>query len=462
MQAKTYVGRLNYNEELIVDMPLTDNHKKGNAEGWLRDRSFYFKEIMSRNPDAISIPNQLRIKSGYNIKVDETFIKAYPEYAPFLGDKLFHHHIGDGRQAIAIPAALHIDNIGIHTAEDLSGITKAAKDYSDFSKKKILENPKITDDQVHHDYITYTELNKKQYLPENEARDHFQIYSSERMEVAKKLSDVLNISSSYPKPGKVLLESNSTKTNELSIISSPQNTADLKIYKTDVNFNISDEIKVKSNLFEPDIPKVPMELLKENLKRFNAELYTEKAEEYDGINKNVLENSDIASEYSIRKLCEEKIDQRTEESNVIIEDVQESSNVISEYNVKEFCEGTVEQGKKESNIIIEDVQESSNVVSEYNVREFCEATIVRGTEESKAIDEAIQGEVTAASEYNVKEFCKATVKRGKEENNVIIEDVQENSNVESGYNVREFCDISAETEDYNTTEQLEHSIELGN
>ena len=53
-QARVYVGWHDHNEELIVDMPLCDDPKKSNADGWLRNKKYYFERIQERNPQAIS------------------------------------------------------------------------------------------------------------------------------------------------------------------------------------------------------------------------------------------------------------------------------------------------------------------------------------------------------------------------------------------------------------------------
>lgn len=190
-QARVYVGWHDHNEELIVDMPLCDDPEKSNADGWLRNKKYYFERIQERNPEAISERNNKLIKADLNIIVDKEFIACYPEYKEFEGDVLIHHHIGGGRQAVAIPSRLHINNVGIHQDEKRLGLNETAKEYSDFCKQELRENPEISDEVLQNEYIK-TKLEKNEIEAEGNDLNYDQ-----RRESLKQLMGVLDVPSSY-------------------------------------------------------------------------------------------------------------------------------------------------------------------------------------------------------------------------------------------------------------------------
>lgn len=160
-----YRGTLNHDERLIVDMPLAKENQPCNATGWLRDRKYYFENIQSRFPAAISEQNKRRIEDGNNIIVDDQYCEIFPQYSEYHGQLLHHHHIGDGRQAIAIPACLHIDWIGIHSAEKIMGIDVAAKHYSDYVKNELKHNPNSSDEEINANYVEYVKQNNIIHKP---------------------------------------------------------------------------------------------------------------------------------------------------------------------------------------------------------------------------------------------------------------------------------------------------------
>ena len=104
-----------------------------NAQGWMRSAEYYYSQLMDKYINCLSQENIDRITKGqYNqIRVDDTFIKCFPEYADFNGDKLRHHHIGEDGQAVAIPLTIHSSGYGeIHNVEKKIGVTNNAKTHS--------------------------------------------------------------------------------------------------------------------------------------------------------------------------------------------------------------------------------------------------------------------------------------------------------------------------------------------
>lgn len=147
-----YVFGLNYDERLVVDMPLGTAKSNSNSLGWLRDHQYYNEQLYERYPEAFSSGNRERIRNNETMIVDKEFISVFPEYAGFEDQPLVHHHIGGGPQAIGIPQSLHVDHVGIHTAEKEAGVNDAARWHSDFVKSKMENEPHLTREQINRQF----------------------------------------------------------------------------------------------------------------------------------------------------------------------------------------------------------------------------------------------------------------------------------------------------------------------
>ncbi len=110
---------------LIVEMPFVGKDSSGgNAAGFKRNASYYWKEVMKKNREFFSKANQRKIDANKPPTNDKTFRKYFPQFdKPELHDEeLRHHHVGGGGQAVGIPESLHPGFGGVHTAEKELGI----------------------------------------------------------------------------------------------------------------------------------------------------------------------------------------------------------------------------------------------------------------------------------------------------------------------------------------------------
>ena len=122
---------LNHPDGLLVDMKYKGQEKStSNAQGWERSKQYYFKELLEKHPEYFSRYNKARIKNGESPKVDDVFVKHFPEYEKYKGEQMIHHHIGGDGQAVAVPRSIHRGSGGIHVDERKLGITANAKEYS--------------------------------------------------------------------------------------------------------------------------------------------------------------------------------------------------------------------------------------------------------------------------------------------------------------------------------------------
>lgn len=101
--------------------------KNANAAGFLRDATYYWREIMARFPEAFSSTNRAILRGDFAFKspkADPQFRKIFRQFDQkgLRGDSLIHHHIGGGSQAAAVPSKLHIGSGGIHNIEKSIGV----------------------------------------------------------------------------------------------------------------------------------------------------------------------------------------------------------------------------------------------------------------------------------------------------------------------------------------------------
>jgi hypothetical protein len=88
--------------------------------GGLRNTKEFWQQWQTLRPESISKANRCLIDNYDKLKVspriDDVWIKAFPEHAPFKGDLLVHHHVDFGRYAIPVPGQTHVGSGGIwHT-----------------------------------------------------------------------------------------------------------------------------------------------------------------------------------------------------------------------------------------------------------------------------------------------------------------------------------------------------------
>ncbi|WP_374068001.1 hypothetical protein [Paraliobacillus sp. JSM ZJ581] len=123
---------------LTVEMPYVGKGQKNtNVEGWLRDKDFYWKEMLEKYPEAFNRSNRQKIELGFAPINNPTFRKHFPQYdlKELYNDTLIHHHIGGGGQAVTVPSKLHPGLGGIHNAEKSAGVWGNDQKYAELLEK---------------------------------------------------------------------------------------------------------------------------------------------------------------------------------------------------------------------------------------------------------------------------------------------------------------------------------------
>jgi len=114
-------------QRLVVEMPFVKGTgKKQNSLGYARNPKYYWESLYKRHPEAFSVENLQRIKKREFRKIenDKTFYGVFKQYDhPSLHEnRLVHHHIAGGSQAVALPKELHKGSGDIHTVEKVMGV----------------------------------------------------------------------------------------------------------------------------------------------------------------------------------------------------------------------------------------------------------------------------------------------------------------------------------------------------
>ena len=87
------------------------------SKGGIRNNQEFWSQWADMQPGSLSNSNLYRIKElGLSPKIDDTWIKAFPEHVNYKGDTIIHHHVDFGPYAIPVPGSTHVGSGGIwHT-----------------------------------------------------------------------------------------------------------------------------------------------------------------------------------------------------------------------------------------------------------------------------------------------------------------------------------------------------------
>jgi hypothetical protein len=79
-----------------------------NAAGFPRNGPWFWRQMLSTNPEIFSKSNQILIRLGKAPLVDKQWINHNPTHEGFAGGRLIHHHVNQGRFATALPEDVHL------------------------------------------------------------------------------------------------------------------------------------------------------------------------------------------------------------------------------------------------------------------------------------------------------------------------------------------------------------------
>lgn len=87
-----------------------------NSRGFPRDAGEFWRGWSNLYPDSLSKSNRYLIENYNDLKVsprvDDVWIKAFPEHGNYMGDVLMHHHVDFGQYTIPVPGKTHVGSGG--------------------------------------------------------------------------------------------------------------------------------------------------------------------------------------------------------------------------------------------------------------------------------------------------------------------------------------------------------------
>lgn len=131
--------------ELVENMPyLGPGSRRANEAGFSMDADEYHRQLSEDEPALYTEANRARVFDsegrfrGGIVTVDEAWAQRFPQYQPFLGEKLMIHMIGGGHQAVAVPESIFPRGGGVlAAAEQELHITQRARHFAAFLSERL-------------------------------------------------------------------------------------------------------------------------------------------------------------------------------------------------------------------------------------------------------------------------------------------------------------------------------------
>ena len=113
-KVKALVDKL-IDKRFAVDMKNAPDGSAENAAGHPRDGPWFWRELLKKHPELFDSENSVAIRAGRAPVVNAKWVKALPNYRPYLKGKLVHHHVDQGRIAAPLPESVHRQyHAGLH------------------------------------------------------------------------------------------------------------------------------------------------------------------------------------------------------------------------------------------------------------------------------------------------------------------------------------------------------------
>ena len=125
----------------------------------------YHRVLSQELPDLYQGDNRARcfdakgVFTGGIVTVDDAWADLFPQYRPFMGDKLMLHMIGGGVQAVAVPESIFPRSGGILSRiERELGITERSQHYAAFLRERVSPGASCDYEKLEADYLRLTGL----------------------------------------------------------------------------------------------------------------------------------------------------------------------------------------------------------------------------------------------------------------------------------------------------------------
>jgi RHS repeat-associated protein len=102
-------GSYLYADKPKIDMNGAPTSSPTNAQGFFRNKNYFWNQMLSNHPQYFSPENIKFINDGFSPWVDEIWVKSFQGDAVYMDNRLIHHHVEGKNMAVAIPEKLHWD-----------------------------------------------------------------------------------------------------------------------------------------------------------------------------------------------------------------------------------------------------------------------------------------------------------------------------------------------------------------
>jgi len=151
--------------ELIVNMPYTGPAPFASPAGFSMRASDYHRVLSQELPDLYQGDNRARSfdangrYTGGIVTVDEAWAELFPQYRPFMGDRLTLHMIGGGHQAAAVPESIFPRGGGVLARfEREAGVTERCQHFAAFLRERTAPGVPCDHAQLEAEYLRHTGL----------------------------------------------------------------------------------------------------------------------------------------------------------------------------------------------------------------------------------------------------------------------------------------------------------------
>lgn len=144
--------------ELIVDMPYEGGR-------FVSDAQNYHQVLSERLPMIYAGENRLRCFDqegnfiGGPVTIDQAWARVFPQYQPFVSDRLCIYRIGGGHQAVALPESLYPRAAAmLEKAERVMGVTQRCRHYSQWLAERLEAGDPYDADFLEESYLAQHRL----------------------------------------------------------------------------------------------------------------------------------------------------------------------------------------------------------------------------------------------------------------------------------------------------------------
>ena len=156
--------------ELVQNMSYVgasdSNHARVSPAGFSIDPTEYHQKLYEQMPELYADDNRSRnfdyegrFKGRAVMTVDRTWATIFPQYQPFMGERLVIHMIGGGHQAVAVPESVYPRGCGIlRSAEMDMRVTARCEHFTAYVRQRIASGQKYDPVLFEDDYLRINDL----------------------------------------------------------------------------------------------------------------------------------------------------------------------------------------------------------------------------------------------------------------------------------------------------------------